>query len=938
MNNLECKNDKTPSIDELQKEIRVLKRKLALAEINLSRARQVTAAQDRVETVLNSSLKKELQFFQLVLENTTNILLLFDFDGRFAYASRTFLQDVGIANFGLINGRHYEEVFRPIIGEKSLSTLTESLNLAIAQKRTIILENQIDFNQKGDPRTFFIFITPMLDENSENAGIMALFNDITELRATMAKMREADELTQIMLDAMPLCANFWDKNLNNIDCNKEAVNLFGLSGKQEYLDRFFELSPEYQNCGTPSSEKGLEYIKKTFAEGFCRFEWMHQKLNGEPIPCEITLVRVKYKDDFIVAGYTRDLRELKAMISEMRRIEIAEESNKAKSKFLARMSHEIRTPMNAILGITEIQLQNESLMPNTVEALGKIYNSANTLLRIINDILDLSKIEAGKLELIIDNYEIANLLNDTAQLNIMRIDRKPIKFKLEVDENTPAVLLGDELRIKQILNNLLSNAFKYTEQGVVTLVVSPDFTSEAKNSEVTIVFRVSDTGQGMSQEQVNKLFNEYTRFNMEANRAIEGTGLGMNITQHLIKMMNGEISVESEIGKGSIFTVRLPQGNAGQGVLGRELSENLRHFRMHYATQMKKARIVRKQMSRACVLVVDDVDTNLYVAKGLLAPYGLLVDTATSGYEAIDKLKTDRIYDIVFMDHMMPHMDGIETTSRIRAMGEEKQYYKNVPIIALTANAISGTREMFLQNSFNDFLSKPVDILKLNAILEKWIPENKQDEAIKSMDAEGQESGEAIKIAGIDTEKGIEMSGGTFDNYLRTLTVFREDSSKKIIEIKDCLEKADLPLYTIHVHALKSASANVGANDISKATKILESAGKRGDLDFIKTHNDKFLSDLQALINAIDEAISARGSKKQSESIDRESLKAELSNLKSAMIDYDVATINEIAKNLQKFTQASGIGDIISKILQCELIGEYDEAVLMIDEILHEKL
>ncbi|MDR0466383.1 MAG: HAMP domain-containing protein, partial [Deltaproteobacteria bacterium] len=323
----------------------------------------------------------------------------------------------------------------------------------------------------------------------------------------------------------------------------------------------------------------------------------------------------------------------------------AKAASLAKSSFLADMSHEIRTPMNAILGITDIQLQNPALSQDTKEALARIYSSSDLLLGIINDMLDMSKIEAGKLELAPVEYDVASLLVDTTQLNLIRKESKPIEFELNVEEGMPAMVVGDVLRVKQILNNILSNAFKYTKKGAVSLSVSHEAGNEA--SFVTLVFRVSDTGQGMTAEQVEKLFDKYTRFNMETNRTIEGTGLGMSITRKLVHMMNGDLAVESEAGRGSTFTVRLPPRNAGAGVLTHDTLENLRRLRITVPSQMKRSQIVREQMPYGRVLVVDDVETNLYVAKGLLTPYGLTIETVESGFAAIKKIKQGKVYDIV---------------------------------------------------------------------------------------------------------------------------------------------------------------------------------------------------------------------------------------------------------------------------------------------------
>ncbi|WP_461251897.1 histidine kinase dimerization/phospho-acceptor domain-containing protein, partial [Treponema sp. R8-4-B8] len=258
--------------------------------------------------------------------------------------------------------------------------------------------------------------------------------DLREIKAMMSKMREADECTQVLFDATPLSSFMVDKELKIIECNQEIVRMFGLQVKQEFIDRMYDLYPEYQPSGEVSKEQLTAYFDEAFEEGHCRFEWMHQKLDGEQIPTEVSLVRVKFRGEYAVAGFIRDLREIKKMIAEMHRAEIAEESSKAKSDFLAKMSHEIRTPMNAILGITEIQLQDKMLPLATQEALERIYNSGDLLLGIINDILDLSKIEAGRLELFISQYDIASLIHDTVKLNILRCETKPIEFKLIVSE------------------------------------------------------------------------------------------------------------------------------------------------------------------------------------------------------------------------------------------------------------------------------------------------------------------------------------------------------------------------------------------------------------------------------------------------------------------------------------------------------------------------
>jgi signal transduction histidine kinase len=400
-------------------------------------------------------------------------------------------------------------------------------------------------------------------------------------------------------------------------------------------------------------------------------------------------------------------------------VKAAEAANRSKSVFLAKMSHEIRTPLNAVLGISQMHMYKDNALlaqnPQEIkEAFTRIYNSGDLLLGIIDDILDTSKIEAGKLEIVPEKYDFESLINDTIFLNMIKFQNKPVKFILNVDEKIPSSLFGDEIRIKQILNNLLSNAFKYTPSGEIELSVNMEKSSNEK--EVVLLFTVRDTGQGMNEVQVEKIFDEYSRFNLEKNRAIEGTGLGMSILQNITHLMNGEITVKSESGKGSLFTVRLPQGNVGAAVLGREKVEKMKQFRSNYEAKMKKEQVVYESLPHVKALVVDDIDINNYVVKEMLLPYGMKIDTAGSGVEAVEMVQKND-YDIVFMDHIMPIMDGIEAVKQIRKLGKK---HENLHIIALTANAVSGTKEMFLANGFNGFLSKPVSMHDLDEVIRNW--------------------------------------------------------------------------------------------------------------------------------------------------------------------------------------------------------------------------
>jgi signal transduction histidine kinase/CheY-like chemotaxis protein/HPt (histidine-containing phosphotransfer) domain-containing protein len=592
-----------------------------------------------------------------------------------------------------------------------------------------------------------------------------------------------------------------------------------------------------------------------------------------------------------------------------------------KSNFLATMSHEIRTPLNAILGMTEIQMQNASHPPSTSDAFVKINNSGNLLLNIINDILDLSKIEAGKLELTPVKYEVANLINDIVQLNYIRYESKPIEFNLEVDENVPLILVGDELRIKQILNNLLSNAFKYTDQGIVTLDVNAECVARGGGILVTLIFRVSDTGQGMTQEQMGKLFDEYTRFNLEANRTTEGAGLGMTIVRNLVDLMYGKISVKSVVGEGTTVTVRLPQKTDGmgiRGVLGREVAENLRQFRHGNAVKLKRSQITHEHMPYGRVLIVDDVETNLYVAKGLMAPYGLKIDLASNGVEAVEKIKAGNMYDIVFMDHMMPKMDGIEATKIIREMGYTR------PIVALTANALAGQAEMFLKNGFDGFISKPIDIRQLNVSLNKLIRDKQPAEVVEAAHRERAEM-EKKNSAGTDQPINSQLA-----------EIFSRDAEKASAVLETCLrnklsDENDIHMYVINVHAMRSALANIGKTELSAVALRLEQAGREKDINIMLSDTNEFLDALYAVIQEIKPKDEDGESGKETEEA-LALLREKLVVIKEACAVFDKKTAKNSLNELREKTWSHDTKELLNKIAEHLLHSDFDNAAALADE------
>jgi signal transduction histidine kinase/DNA-binding response OmpR family regulator len=523
----------------------------------------------------------------------------------------------------------------------------------------------------------------------------------------------------------------------------------------------------------------------------------------------------------------------------------AKSANEAKSRFLSSISHEIRTPINAVLGFDEMILR-ECKDPEILGYARDIQSSGKTLLALINDILDFSKIEAGKMEIIPVEYELGSLMNDIVNMSEMRAREKSLKLFVDVDENIPHILFGDEIRIKQCMINIITNAVKYTEEGAVTLKVSYE---EVKNEElfdddedyIDLRVSVSDTGIGIRHEDMDKLLTAFERIDVKRNRTIEGTGLGISIVTSLLGLMDSKLEVNSEYGKGSVFSFVIRQKVISWDKVG-DFAQRVKESKGD--THGYKESF---QAEGARILVVDDTRTNLTVIEGLLKQTKMQIVTATSGMEALDLVKNDK-YDIIFLDHRMPEMDGIQTFHAMKEMKDNPNI--DTPVIALTANAISGSREMYFREGFTNYMSKPVDPMKLEEMILSYLPKDKVSRP-GDMAYVDQESGndikekevmqELLKINGIDINSAIDRCGSAVAvrDVMRDFWLSIDERAGRIERYE--MEK-NIKDYTIYVHGLKSSARAIGALDLSEKAEYLEACGNGGDIDEIEVLTPELLS------------------------------------------------------------------------------------------------
>lgn len=697
-----------------------------------------------------------------------------------------------------------------------------------------------------------------------------------------------------------------------------------------------------------------------------------------------------------------------------------EKATKMKSDFLANMSHEIRTPMNAVLGMADLALR-ENMSSQARDYIHQIKASGKNLLVIINDILDFSKIESGKMDIIEVEYGLLSVINDVKNIVNNRMGNKEVEFTIDISPDVPQKLYGDNVRIHQIMINILTNAVKFTNKGQVHLKIE---CQRQDGETVLLKVSVSDTGMGIKKEDLDKLFHSFQQVDSKRNRNIEGTGLGLVISRQLLRLMGGQIYVESEYGKGSTFSFELPQkiinsepsarkpereisvavmidnpyvkkqilkdlnwlcGNVVI-VLGEEdirkadvdyyiiekklfkdsirtfFAENpekqclvIDKFNCVNDSSLPNVRILRKPVyslslynamgvdsisihyeddetddffytaPEANVLIVDDNSINLTVAKGILAPLKMNIDTASSAAEALKMVKL-KMYDLIFMDHMMPEVDGVEATKMIRALNEPD--YSKVPIIALTANAVGEAKEIFIREGMDDFVAKPIEIKDIVAKIKKWLPSEKIIAVSEPNTDEPKE--QKLSINGLNTETAVAMLGSK-DLFMTVLKEYYLSIDKKSKVINKYKDSESWREYTIEVHALKSTSRQVGAEHVSELAAELELAGKEGNIKLINEKTDELLSEYLSYKDILKEVFPECSVSEVKKDMDRETLLKKIGDVRKAIEQFDVLTIDDAIEEMYNYAYPEKQNEYLDELKEAAEQSDLDRCSELLD-------
>jgi len=1012
-----------------------------------------------------------------------------------------FTKDVNgrITSVNPVYARHIMQSKDEIIGKTAfeLGTMSEEAAEAIAEAdrqvregKTVLMSREWTTYPDGERMYTEMVKTPLLEEN-DVTGVLVTIRNLTELKLAM---EEVDRQNRILETISRVSALMLEPDINAFEFSiYQAMEIIAHGINADIIDiwryrkdadePYYTLAYEWtegalfgaetgvgQNAANHTEHATIPYMENILSKGrtinsivkdlppnvqkdlnehgiisvLLMPIILHEEYWGYIGAFDLKHSRLFTENEELLLRSSRQMMASAMMRMEMtkdimQKSQLLEYELTSKRDFLARMSHEIRTPMNAIVGMTELALR-EKMSDTAIEHIMTVKQAGINLLSIINDILDFSKIESGNMDIIQAGYALSSLMYDIISIIRMRMAYTRIRFIVDIDSKLPGGLIGDEAKIRQILINLLGNAVKYTEKGFVKLTVTGDIIDDT----LSLKMIVADSGIGIKKEDIESLFRKYIQVDTARNVGIEGVGLGLSITSGLVEAMGGEISVESEYGEGSAFTVVIPQKIEDKHRLAEviepdkkktlvyerrslyidtlvqtiknldiecDIIDNPDDFVSKMATgsyayaigsselmievkadldaldgdfqiigiiefgeessdlwrtlstpvhSISLANIYNGEADRytysdesdtsikfsapsARILIVDDIMTNLKVAAGLLSPYEVEVDLCSSGAESIEAVKENK-YDIVFMDHRMPGIDGIEATKIIRAMGDDDIYYKTLPIVALTANAVGNMRDVFIEAGFTDFIAKPIDTTVLANIMRDLIPKSKQRRYYATnLFADGADDADSgvddfFTIEGVDVKKGIRTSGNRVDLYLDILATFLDEGSERMTQLHEYRNTGNIRMYTISVHALKGALANIGAAELSEIAAQLESAGDRKSMDYIEAHTDRFLSGIHRLLANVKAVLieTAKNAGRSSEVTEEDTagFVETLKELRAALDDMDAGVMNRALETLLSSALTEQSLSTVRLISKHILMAEFDDAESIIDSLI----
>ena len=716
-------------------------------------------------------------------------------------------------------------------------------------------------------------------------GLVVMYDAISFINRSRINI---NNMSKYVYSSLSLPVLVYDDKLRLQILNDAAFSFLDIHGMTENItiDSLFELQ-ENEVFQFEGNRKDIDTI--------CQ---------NNHIYCNLAINKIinEYQD---LIGYIIIVTDLSERMQAFKKLEEvtreATYANQAKTTFLANMSHEIRTPMNAIIGFSELLLRMD-ISPEVRNNVENISISSQNLLAIINDILDITKIESGKMELIPEDYYLIKLLDDVSLIISQQAQKKGLDFRMKIDPNVPSKLYGDKIRIRGVLINILNNAVKYTKEGHVSFELS---ILEQKDNRIKLAFIISDTGVGIKQENLSSIFKSFNRLEQRIHYGIEGSGLGLAIANAYVNMMGGEIQVSSEYGKGSVFTVIIEQDVVDATVMKQD-----------FTIRRESEESEKKEYLHICdvnALVVDDNKINLKVAQGLLSSYGLTVDVASGGQEAIE-ICQHKQYPIVFMDQMMPEIDGVTAMKEIR---RQNPYYApdgEGKIIVLTADAIRGVRETLLKEGFDEYLGKPMNMLQLERLLVRFLTAHKisytsgWSQPAKCEEKEEDTDVTYLKSAlpDVDVKKGIKLCGNTVSDYLNILKITDSDGENHLAELKVFLENKDYENYTIKIHSLKSTLLSIGAEPLSQKALAQEKAGKEKRYSYIDDTYHELEVQYRELLSNIHKVLIHYHCITETEKEDMPVLEDSVmigivSNIRSHLNEFDFSSIFEILEQMDLY-------------------------------------